>query len=72
MKWFLFVIFLSGAEPKNYSAFFGDTEDECKEAKEFMERVAKARGARIWADCFRWTPPPEEKPKGDPATEQRS
>lgn len=72
VKWFLLVIFLSGSQPREYVAFFGDTEKECVEAKELVEKKAKDAGARIYAVCHPWEAPPPEKPKGDPATEKRS
>lgn len=63
MKWFLIVISLAGAEPKNYSVFFGEDEAECREAQKYVESVAKARGATVFSDCYQWKPPVIDKTK---------
>lgn len=78
LKWIIVAISFYGDIPTNSKIFTLDpetfaTEEACKTEAAGMVEYAKIRGVDVWAHCAEVKrPEKEEKPKGEPGTDQKS
>lgn len=79
-KWLLVVVMFSGPfQVQKWTVFFGESEADCKEARDLVRGDAGARGADVFVECVdmkRAAMPAPARPQrvapSDPASEVKS